>query len=115
MKTILNFVVTAIVVLVLDYFMDDIHVTSFTYALIAAVLLGILNIILKPLLQVMTIPSSTLAFGFFNFILNIIVVLLISWLMKPNFNVDGFWAAVFFSFLLAIIQALLHIGDKAKG
>lgn len=78
---------------------------SFLPALATAVILSLLNVFIKPLLLVLTLPINLLTLGLFTFVINGLIILLASSIV-PGFNVGGFWSAVLFSIVLALINMI---------
>lgn len=83
------------------------QVTDFSSALIAVVVLAILNLTVKPILKLLTLPISCLTFGLFSLVINTIVMLLTGQLV-PGFIVGGFLNAFVASVLFAVISSLLN-------
>jgi len=106
MKLLIRLLVTGIIVLLLANLLPGVQVESYLSAVIVAVVLGILNVILKPILVILTLPVTILTFGLFLLVINALIILLASNLIG-GFHVDGFWIAVLFSILLSITQAVL--------
>jgi len=88
-------------------------VAGFWAALWLALLLGILNVLLKPLLILITLPINILTLGLFTFVINALLVLLASSVIK-GFAVSGFWTAMLFSIVLSLISYFLNALVKAK-
>ena len=76
-------------------------------ALIAAAVLGLLNILVKPLLIILTLPLTIVTLGLFLFVVNAIVLSLVGYLV-PGFRVKGFWAAVFGAVVISLFS---WVGD----
>src|SRR5919197_679725 len=76
--------------------------------LIGALVLGIANAILKPILAVLTLPLIVLTLGFFYLVINIAMVALAEWI-APNFSIDGFWSYVG---TVVVIWLVNWIGDQ---
>jgi putative membrane protein len=86
--------------------MPSIHVASFSSALLAALILGLVNAILRPLLLLLTLPVTLLTLGLFIFVVNGLMF----WLagsMLEGFIVSGFWPAVFGALLYSIVSGVL--------
>lgn len=114
MKFIIKLLVAAVSVILVDYLLSGIYVDSFGIAVIVAILLGIFNATLKPLLIILTIPVTVFTLGLFLIVINAAVVLLVDWLV-PGFHVDSFWWAVGFSLILSFISSFLEtsiLGEK---
>ena len=107
MSILINWIVSALAILAAAYLLPGVHVTSFVAALFAAVVLGIINAVLKPVLLILTLPINILTLGLFTFVINAAVILLAANLV-PGFTVDGFWWALIFSVVLSIFNSFLH-------
>lgn len=89
------------------YLLPGIVVRGFIPALLAALFLGIVNTLIRPILLLITLPINVLTLGLFTFVINAVLVLLVSKVIT-GFEVKGFWWAVLFSIVLSIIQYILH-------
>lgn len=107
MNLIIKLCISTVVVFVLSYFLPGVHVTSLTGALMVAVVLGLLNTFLKPILVLFTIPVTLLTLGLFLLVINAIIILICDYFIA-EFRVDGFLTALIFSVLLSIIQSILN-------
>ncbi|OGK55920.1 hypothetical protein A3J15_02675 [Candidatus Roizmanbacteria bacterium RIFCSPLOWO2_02_FULL_38_10] len=77
-------------------------------ALLVAVILGLINTFVKPILKILTLPITILTLGLFSLILNALLILLVDRLV-PGFSVNGLFAAIIFGFALSIVNSLLHL------
>jgi putative membrane protein len=102
MKILINTVAIAITA----YILPGVVVSNVLVALVVAVVLGVINMILKPVLVILTLPINILTLGLFTFVINGLLVLLASSII-PGFHVDGFWTAVLFSIVTSIISGFL--------
>ncbi len=105
MNLILRILLSAIAVVILSKILPGIGVDSYTTALIVAVVLSLLNFIVKPILVILTLPVTIITFGLFLLIVNAIIILLADRLVS-GFQVDGIWWALLFSLLLSLLQSL---------
>jgi len=96
------------------YLIKGITVSGFFSAFFAAAFLGILNAFFRPILLILTLPLTILTLGLFAFIINAILLLMVSGVI-PGFEVHGFWSAVFGSLLISIISWLLNSFISEKG
>jgi putative membrane protein len=82
--------------------------------IISALLLGLANALVKPLLIILTLPLTLVTFGLFILVINALMILLVAWIVK-GFKVSGFWtaffAAIFISLLSILIGSLVSEGD----
>lgn len=107
MSILINWVVSALAILVTAYVLPGVQVSSFTSALVAAVVLGVVNAFIKPILIVLTLPITILTLGLFTLVLNALLILLTAKLV-PGFGVDGFLWAFLFSIILSLVNSFLH-------
>lgn len=107
MRLLIRFLLNAVAVYITAYFLQGVHVNDFTTALVVALLLGVINVTIKPLLFLLTLPITVLTLGLFTFVINACMILLVDWIL-PSFRVDGFWWALLFSLVLSIVSSLLH-------
>jgi putative membrane protein len=98
---------TMLAVLATAHIIPGISVDGWLSALGAAVVLGVLNAILRPLLLLLSLPFIIVTFGLFIFVINALLLGLASWLV-PGFRVAGFWSAVFGSLVISIISGILN-------
>jgi putative membrane protein len=111
MKLILRLVVTAILVLVLSHFLPGVRVDGFGTALVVALVLGLLNIFVKPILVLFTLPVTIITFGLFLLVINAVVILMCE-VIVGGFYVDSFLTALLFSLILSVVQSLLFSTSK---
>lgn len=107
MHTIISLLLSTIAVCVTAYILPGVHVSSFFTALVVAVVLGIVNSLILPLLLLITLPINLLTLGLFTFVIIGFLVLGVSAIV-PGFKVDGFWWALVFALVLAIINGFMH-------
>lgn len=100
-------------VMIAAYVIPGVTVRSFFSALWVALFLGIINMLLKPLLILITLPINILTLGLFTFVINGIIILLASSIVN-GFQVSGFWIAVLFSIVLSIINYLMNLMIGAR-
>lgn len=106
MNFLVRMLLSAIAVLLVSYLLPGVGVDSFLTAFILAVLLTLLNLLVKPLLVLLTIPLTVLTLGLFLLVINAVIILLADELVS-GFYVDGFWWALLFSLLLSLTNSLL--------
>jgi len=107
MKLIIKLLLNAVAVIVLAKILNGVNIDSYITAIIVAVVLSILNLIVKPILVILTLPMTIITLGLFLFVINACIVLLADKLID-GFSVMNFWWAILFSILLSILQSLLH-------
>ncbi|ANN79869.1 phage holin family protein [Bordetella flabilis] len=106
MTLILVWILNAVALLVVAYLLPGITVASFGSALIAALVLGLLNMLVKPVLVLLTLPITIVTLGLFLLILNALLFWFTGSILK-GFQVNGFWWAVIGAILFSIISGLL--------
>jgi putative membrane protein len=89
------------------YLIPGIALSGFFSALLVALFLGIINTLVRPFLILITLPITILTLGLFTFVINAVLVLFASKVVR-GFEVKGFWWAMLFSIVLSIIQYILN-------
>ncbi|WP_124978977.1 phage holin family protein [Nonlabens xiamenensis] len=114
MKFIIKLLVTAAIVVGLAKLLPSIQVSGYFTAILVALVISILNFIVRPILVVLTLPITIITLGLFLLVINVIIVHLADWLV-PGFEVDGFFWTLIFSLLLALARSVLDsMIDKEK-
>ncbi|MDX1331643.1 MAG: phage holin family protein [Robiginitalea sp.] len=106
MKFILRLLLSALAVVLLANILPGVHVDTFGIAVIVALVLSLLNFLVKPLLVILTLPVTIVTFGLFLLVINALIILMAGGLVS-GFAVDGFWWALLFSLLLSLVQSIL--------
>ena len=107
MNLLIKILITSGLVLLIANFMPGVHVAGFTTALIVAIVLGLLNIFIKPILVILTLPVTIITLGLFLLVINALMILLCSEIVG-GFRVDTFWTALFFSIILSVLQSIMN-------
>jgi putative membrane protein len=105
--TIIHWIVSVVAILIAAYLIPGVHITL-VGAIVLAVVLGIFNIFLKPVLLILTLPITILTLGLFSLVINALLVMLAD-LLVPGFSIGGFWVAVLFSIVVSIVNAFFHL------
>ena len=103
----LTWLATAISLWVTAYIVPGLAISGFTAAAVGAIVLGLVNAIVKPLLILFTLPLTILTLGLFLLVVNAIALGLVGY-FTPGFNVDGFFPAVFGSIVLSLVSGFLN-------
>ena len=90
------------------YLLPGVHIDGYVTALILALVLAVLNAIVRPVLVFLTIPVTILTLGLFLLVINALIILLADYLVA-GFEVDGFFWALIFSLVIAVIKAILDM------
>ena len=103
-----------IAIILTSYLVDGIIVERFSSAVFAALVLGILNALFRPVLIVITLPINILTLGLFTFVINALLLKMVSGVV-PGFYVYGFWSAVFGSLIISLVSWLLSSFVSDRG
>ena len=106
MKLILSILLNGLVVFVIAELLDGVHVANYVTAVVAAVILGLLNFFIRPLLKILALPITLLTLGLFSLVINGAVVLLADRLVD-GFEVNGLVWAVIFAVALSVVNFFL--------
>lgn len=113
MNGILRFLLSGLAVLLTAYLLPGVHVIHYGYALLAAIVISLANIFVKPILIILTIPITVFTLGLFLLVVNALIILLVESIV-PGFSVDGFWWALAFSLILSIFNSMFSEFTKDK-
>ncbi len=107
MNLIIRLLITSLVALGLaKYVLTGVHIDDFSTALIFAIVLGLLNVFVKPILKLFGLPLTIITLGLFSLVINAVVILLADYFIDGMY-IDGFWWALIFSILLSVLTSLL--------
>ncbi|MBD3661005.1 MAG: phage holin family protein [Arenibacter algicola] len=107
MNLILRILLSAVAVVILAKILPGVGVDSYTTAIIVAIVLSLLNFIVKPILIILTLPVTILTLGLFLLIINAIIILLADYFID-GFQVNNIWWALLFSLLLSFLQSIFY-------
>lgn len=113
LNTLIEIILSAIAVVVLANILPGIDVDGFITAIVVAAVLILLNLFVKPILILFTLPVTIVTFGLFLLVINALIILICDALVG-GFQVDGFWYALLFSILLSLVQSILFALTKKK-
>jgi putative membrane protein len=108
MTWLLRWFILSLILLGLESWLPGIYVANFGVALIAALAIGLFNLIVKPILIILTLPINLLTLGLFSFLINAFVFWMAS-LFVPGFEVTDFVSALIASIILGLVAGLLPI------
>ena len=104
---IIKWLVSAIAIGIAAYLLPGVTVTI-AGALVLAVVLGIINAFIKPIVHILALPITIVTLGIFALIINAGFILLAAWWV-PGFSVSSFWTALFFSIVLTLVNAFFGL------
>jgi putative membrane protein len=107
MNILANWFVITVAILIAAYLLPGVSIRSLGAAIVTALVLGLINAVLRPILVVLTLPITILTLGLFIFVLNALLVLLTSSIV-PGFEVRSFWWALLFSVVFSIVSFVIH-------
>ena len=115
MKLLFRILITALLVLGLAKIMKGVIVDEFTTALTVAIVLGLLNFFVKPILVLFTLPVTIFTLGLFLLVINAVMIWLCDYFID-GFKISSFWTAMLFSIILSLSQSLVYqiTGDAKK-
>ncbi|EKE19407.1 MAG: hypothetical protein ACD_9C00028G0001 [uncultured bacterium] len=113
MHIIIHWFLRALAIMITAYLLPGIILKSFFVALVVAVVLGLFNTILKPILIVLTLPINILTLGLFTLVINAGLIMLTSSVVS-GFHAKSFWWALLFSLILSLVNAILHQFEPRK-
>ena len=116
MKLLVVWLINALALLALPYLVPSIQVNGFATALVAALVLGLVNTLIRPVLVILTLPATILTLGLFIFVINGLLFWLVASFLE-GFRVAGFWSAVLGAIVYALISwaaSALVLGGKKR-
>ena len=116
MRFLLKLLLNGVAIIVADWLIDGLHLENTTTALIAGVILGLVNALVRPILFILTLPFTLITLGLFIFVLNAVCLGLAAALV-PGFEIDGWWAAFLGALVVTLVSWILNAllpGDEGK-
>lgn len=107
MRLLLNWLLSALSLLIVSYFVPGFYLKGFTAALIAAVVIGLINATIGLFLKIITFPLTIITLGIFWLVVNALMLILASKLLTPDFVITGFLPAFIGAIALSLVNMLL--------
>lgn len=107
MKLIMKIIFSSVLVMFLSHFIKGVYVENFTTSIIVAMVLGLLNLFVKPILILFTLPITLFTLGLFLLVINAVLILLCTKIVG-GFKVDSFFTALIFSMVLSLFQSIMY-------
>lgn len=105
MRWILGILINAVLfVAIAGFFKDSFYLSGFGAAIGASFMLSILNILVKPILIILTLPVTVLTLGLFLFVINAVTLMITDGFMGDSFEIDGFGTAILVSVIMSIVN-----------
>lgn len=102
---ILRFLLSGVAVMLTSYLLPGVHIQDYWAALLVALIVSVLNLIIRPILIILTIPITILTLGLFLLVINATIILMVDSFVD-GFRVDGFWWSLAFSLILSVFNSL---------
>lgn len=112
MMMFVQWIISAIAILIAAYLIPGADV-DLVGALVLAIVLAIINLFIRPIISLLTLPINIVTLGLFSLVINALLIMLAAALV-PTFEVNGFWAAFFFAIVLALINAVFGMMGAKK-
>ncbi|MBD3244630.1 MAG: phage holin family protein [Candidatus Moranbacteria bacterium] len=106
MKKLFSWILAAVSVIVVAYLIPGVSISGLIPALALALIIGIFNLFIKPVLNFLTLPVNLFTFGLVSFLINTLFILIAAFLV-PGFQVEGFLAAMLFVIFLSVTNSVL--------
>ena len=106
-NALIQWILSAVAVWVVSLIIPGFEVDSVLAALIAAIMIGLVNGTIGFVLKVLTFPLTIVTLGLFLLVVNALMIMLVSWII-PGFDVSGFWAAFFGGIVLSLVNMALN-------
>lgn len=107
MAFLIKWLIFTLGIVLVTYIIPGVTVEGLFAAFVAALVLGLINAILKPIVIILTLPINILTIGLFTFVINALFVMLTAWVV-PGFNVENFWWALLFGLLFSPVNFALN-------
>lgn len=107
MNFLIRLLISALAALITAKVLPGVHINSFTTAIVLAIVLAILNLLVKPILILLTLPVTVLTLGLFLLVINALIIMMASSLVR-GFKVDGFIWALLFSLVLTVVSGIMN-------
>ncbi|HLR65685.1 phage holin family protein [Virgibacillus alimentarius] len=107
-RWLLSILLNSIALIAVAQLFDSFHLESFGTAVLASFILSILNVLVKPILVIFTLPITFLTLGLFLFVINAITLMITQGLMDESFVIDGFGTAIIAAFVISMLNMLLN-------
>jgi putative membrane protein len=113
MNMIIRILVIAAIAYVLANFIPGVHINTYGTAILVAIVLGLLDFFIKPILIILTLPITILTLGLFLLVINTLIIILDSKFVH-GFKVDGFWPAFWFALALSILSSFISSSGRRE-
>lgn len=113
MNILISLILNAFALLATAYIVPGFHVANFTTAILAAIVLGVVNTFIKPILNLIALPLTVVTLGLFSFVINAVVLFIAAAVVK-GLTIDGWVPAILGAIVLSIVSTFLNSVIKDK-
>lgn len=106
MQAVITIILNSLAVFVAAHILPGVHVSNFMTAVVVAIVLGFINLFIRPIVLILTLPINILTLGLFTFVIMALMVLLVSAIV-PGFQVEGFWWALAFALVVGLMNGFI--------
>lgn len=107
MKWFITLLLNSMALIAADFLVQGFHIRGFTSALLAALVLGLVNTFIRPVLLILTLPITFFTLGFFILVVNALAFMIAAWFV-PGFTVYSFWGAFWGALITSIVSWILN-------
>lgn len=108
MDTLIHWLASTLLVIISAYLLPGVQIKGFLSALTTAIVIALLNLVVRPILLFLTLPINLLTLGLFTFVINAGIIMLASAIV-PGFKVDNWWWALLFSVVLTLLTLVFDL------
>lgn len=108
MRWIIGVIINSVLFVALSGFFTSFHVDGFTTALLASFILAILNMLIRPILLLLTLPINIFTLGLFTFVVNAIMLEMTTFFIGDSFQIDGFGTALILATIMAFANMIIN-------
>ncbi|HDT9964540.1 TPA: phage holin family protein [Listeria monocytogenes] len=108
MRWIIGVIINSVLFVALSGFFTSFHVDGFTTALLASFILAILNMLIRPILLLLTLPINIFTLGLFTFVVNAIMLVMTTFFIGDSFQIDGFGTALILAAIMAFANMIIN-------
>lgn len=107
MRLLIKLIINALLVFLIANILDGVSIGGFPTALLAALVFGIVNVTVKPVFKLLSLPFTIVSLGFFLLVINALMTMLVAWIV-PGFEVISFWWAFLFAMILSVSNMIIE-------
>lgn len=113
MNILIRLIINTLVVVAIAYVLPSVQIDNYMAAFVAALAIGVVNSVIKPILVLLTLPIEIVTLGLFTLVINAFLIMLVAYIV-PGFSIGGFWAALIFGIIFSIVQVAFHRWERKQ-